>query len=136
MGKIVVATGVMALALCGSANAGNADNESARAAAARAAASANEAAAVAQKAIDTLNASTAELCQGESSAAERIMKARQMGTPMATVMATASSYGEPYVGFVHRAYEVPRLTSDAAKGVVIGEFRDTAYSECLRRWEF
>lgn len=48
------------------------------------------------------------------------MKARQMGTPMATVMATATKYGEPYVGFVHKAYDLPRLTSEAAKDVVTG----------------
>lgn len=135
MGKLVIAIGTMALALCGCVNAGNADNEAVRAAAARATVAANEAANEAQRAIDTLNGSTAELCQGESSAAERIMKARQMGTPMATVMTTATKYGEPYVGFVHKAYELPRLTSDAAKDVVTEEFRDTAYSDCLKRWK-
>ncbi|HHA2409614.1 hypothetical protein [Stenotrophomonas maltophilia] len=136
MSKLVIAIGIVALALCACANAGNADNEQARAAAARATVSANEAAAEAQKAIDTLKESTAELCQGESTAAERIMRARQMGTPMATVMTTAIKYGEPYVGLVHKAYGQPRLTSDAAKDVVTGEFRDTAYGDCLERWKF
>lgn len=136
MRKYLYAAGMVVLALCGYVNASNPINDPARAAAARASASAAEAATKAQEAIDTLRGSTAELCEGESTAAERIMKARQMGTPMATVMATATKYGEPYVGFVHRAYELPRLTTDAAKDVVTGEFRDAAYSDCLKRWEF
>lgn len=38
-------------------------------------------------------------------------------------------------GCVNASYELPRLTSDAAKDVVTEEFRDTAYSGCLKRWE-
>jgi len=136
MRKFFSLAGIVALAVCGCVNASNPGNETARAAAARASASAAEAAAKAQEAIDTLKGSTAELCEGESSAAERIMKARQMGTPMATVMATATKYGEPYVDFVRKAYEQPRLSSDAAKDIVTGDFRDTAYTDCLKRWDF
>lgn len=64
------------------------------------------------------------------------MTARQAGVPMSKVMAVATKQGEPYVGFVRAAYETPRLSTDSAKEMVQGEFRDTAYSECLKRWEF
>lgn len=135
MRRIMFATVLFALSLSAGANAGG-DNTAARAATARATASANEAAAEAQHAIDILRSSTAELCQGESTAAERVMMARQAGVPMSTVMAAATKQGEPYIGFVRAAYETPRLSTDSAKELVQGEFRDTAYSNCLKRWEF
>ncbi len=135
MRRIMLAIALTTLSLSACADAGS-DNTAARAAAASAAASANEAAAEAQKAIDILRSSTAELCQGESTAAERIMSARQAGIAMSTVMAAATKQGEPYVGMVRAAYETPRLSTDSAKELVQGEFRDTAYSECLKRWEF
>jgi len=133
--RIMFATALFALSLSACANAGD-DNTAARAAASRAAASANEAASEAQRAIDILRSSTAELCQGESTAAERIMTARQAGIAMSTVMAAATKQGEPYVGMVRAAYDTPRLSTDSAKELVQGEFRDTAYSACLKRWEF
>ncbi len=64
------------------------------------------------------------------------MSARQMGTAMSTVMATATKYGEPYVGFVTAAYAMPRLSTDEGKDVAIGDFRDDAYRRCLERWDF
>ena len=134
MRRIMLATALFALSLGACANAGG-DNTAARAAAASATASANEAAAEAQKAIDILHSSTAELCQGESTAAERVMTARQAGVPMATVMAAATKQGEPYVGFVRAAYDTPRFSTDSAKELVQSEFRDVAYSDCLKRWE-
>jgi len=51
-------------------------------------------------------------------------------------MSVAVKYGEPYVSFVRGAYEKPRMTTEPAKTLVISEFRDTAYSECLKRWKF
>lgn len=134
MRMILAATAFVAILLSACANAGD-DNAVARAAAARATASAKEAAVEAQKAIEILRASTAELCLGESTAAERIMTARQAGVAMSTVMAVATKQGEPYIGFVREAYETPRLSTDAAKELVEGEFRDSAYSNCLKRWE-
>jgi len=131
----MLAITIAALSLSACVNAGE-DNTAARGAAARAAASANEAASEAQKAVDILRSSTAELCQGESTAAERIMTARQAGISMSTVMAAATRQGEPYVGMVRAAYETPMLSTDSAKELVQGEFRDTAYSACLKRWEF
>lgn len=135
MRRIMLATALFSLSLGASANAGG-DNTAARAAAASAAASANEAAAEAQKAIDTLRSTTAEHCLGESAAAEKVMVGRQSGVAMATAMSVAVKYGEPYVSFVRGAYETPRMTTEPAKTLVISEFRDTAYSECLKRWEF
>lgn len=135
MRRIMLAITIAALSLSACVNAGE-DNTAARAAAARAAASANEATSEAQKAVDILRSSTAELCQGESTAAERIMTARQAGIAMSTVMAAATKQGEPYVGMVRAAYETPRLSTDSAKELVQGEFRDTAYSTCMKRWEF
>lgn len=134
MRKSLTVMTLLAISLSGCANAGG-DNTAARAAAARAAASANEAAAEAQQAMDTLRSSTAELCEGESTAAERIMSARQAGVAMSTVMAAATKQGEPYIGYVRAAYEMPRLSTDSAKEVAQGEFRDNAYAGCLRRWE-
>ncbi len=129
MRKSLTVMTLLAISLSGCANAGG-DNT-----AARAAASANEAAAEAQQAMDTLRSSTAELCEGESTAAERIMSARQAGVAMSTVMAAATKQGEPYIGYVREAYEMPRLSTDSAKEVAQGEFRDNAYAGCLRRWE-
>jgi len=132
--KLLTVTTLLAISLSACANAGG-DNIAARAAAARAAASANEATAEAQEAIDTLRSSTAELCEGESTAAERIMTARQAGVAMSTVMAAATKQGEPYIGYVRAAYEMPRLSTDSSKEVAQGEFRDSAYAGCLRRLE-
>lgn len=135
MQKFLTATMFLAISLSACANAGG-DNAAARAAAASAAASAGAAASEAQVAVDTLRSSTAELCEGESIAAEKIMTARQAGVAMSTVMKAAAKQGEPYIGYVRTAYEIPRLSTDSAKEVAQGEFRDHAYLECLKRWKF
>ncbi len=135
MRTLLTVTTLLAISLSACANAGG-DNNPARAAAARAAASAGEAALEAQEAMDTLRSSTAQLCESESIAAEKIMTARQAGVAMSTVMTVAQRQGEPYIGYVRTAYEMPRLSTDSAKEVAQGEFRDSAYAGCLRRWEF
>ena len=63
------------------------------------------------------------------------MTARQAGVAMSTVMAAATKQGEPYIGYVRAAYEMPRLSTDSSKEVAQGEFRDNAYASCLRRLE-
>jgi len=133
--KLLTVTTLLAISLSACANAGG-DNNPARAAAARAAASAGGAALEAQEAMDTLRSSTARLCESESVAAEKIMTARQAGVAMSTVMDVAEKQGEPYIGYVRAAYEMPRLSTDSAKEAAQGEFRDNAYAGCLRRWEF
>jgi len=133
--KLLTVTMLLAISLSACANAGR-DNNPARAAAARAAASAGGAALEAQEAMDTLRSSTARLCKSESVAAEKIMTARQAGVAMSTVMDVAEKQGEPYIGYVRAAYEMPRLSTDSAKEAAQGEFRDNAYASCLRRWEF
>lgn len=132
---LLTVTTLLAITLSACANAG-VDNNPARAAAARAAGSAGEAALEAQEAMDTIRSSTAQLCESESIAAEKIMTARQAGVAMSTVMTVAKKQGEPYIGYVRTAYEMPRLSTDSAKEVAQGEFRDSAYAGCLRRWEF
>ena len=136
MRALILAAGFLGLSLCCGVQAGTPDEHASRDLARSAAASASAAAAEAEQAANTLRASTAEHCQGESAAAERIMRARQMGAAMATVMVTATKYGEPFVGYVQAAYEMPRLSTSEAQDDAIGDFRDRAYSNCLDRWSF
>lgn len=136
MRTIFVATGLLAFAFSTGTQAAPRADEHTAASAKRSAESASAAAREAQQAVDTLRASTAEHCQGESAAAERVMTARQLGAAMSTVMTTATKYGEPYVGFVNTAYAMPRLSTVEEKDVVIDDFRDEAYKRCLERWNF
>ncbi|WP_312325676.1 hypothetical protein [Stenotrophomonas sp.] len=136
MRNVFWTTGLLIASLTTCFGAAASSEDAGRDAARRAAASAEAAAAEAEQAVDTLRTSTAEHCENDSAAAERIMKARQTGVAMSTVMTTATKYGEPFVGYVQAAYEMPRLSTDAAKDEAIEEFRDHAYGDCLKRWSF
>ena len=77
-----------------------------------------------------------EYCDVIGNLAESIMKNRQNGTSMASVMKTASESKSSVVEVMEElviiAYDIPRYSTENMQLITIGDFRDDVYLECVK----
>ncbi|MFJ2464936.1 hypothetical protein [Pseudomonas sp. NPDC087615] len=79
-----------------------------------------------------------EECQRVENSARAIMKARQEGVPLTTVLEMADTAGKEseyvgnlYKGLIGKAYDFPRQPNVKMQQDLIAEFQKTYYSLCI-----
>jgi len=79
-----------------------------------------------------------EECQRIENSAKQVMKTRQQGVPMASVLELAEAAGKQneYVGVVFKtlireAYEIPQYSSESLQQKAISDFHSNFYKACI-----
>ena len=79
-----------------------------------------------------------EECQRIENSAKQVMKTRQQGVPMASVLELAEAAGKQneYVGevfksLIREAYEIPQYSSESLQQKAISDFHSNFYKACI-----